>query len=65
MVWGEQGRGVSLELEGGEALSLTFGELAPPEPERLAIHRYEDGVFYVDLNTASWPEIQAQLEEDN
>lgn len=41
-----------------------YAVLEVVEPERPpAIHRYPDGVFYVDLTRALWPEIAARMPE--
>jgi hypothetical protein len=45
-------------------LSARFVRDAPPQPQRPdAIHRSDDGVFYVDLTRADWMEIEVRLPE--
>ncbi len=45
-------------------VAARFSEDGPPAPPRPnAIHRWRDGVHYVDLTRAAWPEIRARLPE--
>lgn len=58
---------VQVELErDGKVMRITtrFHDEAPPKPERPEpIHRFEDGVYYVDLTRGDWSDIQAALPE--
>jgi C-terminal processing protease CtpA/Prc len=64
---GPRGQSANLTLRRGEkarTLSARFVREAPPRPRRPdAIHRFGDGVFYVDLTRAHWTEIEARMPE--
>ncbi|MBL4687583.1 MAG: hypothetical protein JKY37_23510, partial [Nannocystaceae bacterium] len=64
---GPQGESVVVTLLRGDrelAVMSEFrrGEPAPP-PRPQPVHRYEDGVWYVDLTRAEWADIQPMLPE--
>jgi len=66
LVWGTTGDTRTLTLDGGSSVSLSFGAEAPPptyERAPIEIERLEDGVFYVDLNSVPWSEIEPRLPE--
>ncbi len=51
---------------GAERLAVTsrYSESAPPRPPRPApVHRFDDGVYYVDLTRAHWDEVVPVLGE--
>ena len=50
---------------GGRTLAVegSYSASAPPRPPRpAAIHRFEDGVQYVDLTRAQWQDVEATLD---
>lgn len=64
---GPSGQNADVTVRRGKrqhTLSARFVREAPPRPHRPdAIHRYDDGVFYVDLTRAKWDEIELRMPE--
>lgn len=64
LTWGNRGETLTLGFGEDREVTLTFGaERPPPAFDHPEIHRYDDGLFYVDLNRASWSTLEARLEE--
>lgn len=64
---GPKGRTVDVTVVHNGAsriVSATYGATEPAPPDRPAsIHRYDDGVWYVDLTRAAWADVVLQLPE--
>lgn len=64
---GPRDRSTTLQVRRGDrtrSIAARFTADAPPRPPRPEpIHRWSDGVFYVDLTRAAWPELRTALPE--